>query len=113
MDAVFVGLHFILCRSLLTAAVVCVALLNRLLGDKVTEETGRHLDEWQRRPQRLVAEMIRYNEMLGAEITCDRDRRLASELKAVMRTSSDSALEESPNSSRTQSPAQLPEALDK
>jgi hypothetical protein len=42
-----------------------VALLNRLEADKVSEEVERQMEEWQRRPQRIVAELIK-NEVLNS-----------------------------------------------
>ncbi|XP_055336836.1 uridine and thymidine phosphorylase-like isoform X2 [Paramacrobiotus metropolitanus] len=45
-------------RAGLRAAVVCVALLNRLTSDKVTGDVEVHFEEWQRRPLRLVARLI-------------------------------------------------------
>ncbi|GAU88742.1 hypothetical protein RvY_01380 [Ramazzottius varieornatus] len=41
------------------AAVVCVTLMNRLESDQVDPEVEAHLEEWQRRPQRIVAELIK------------------------------------------------------
>ena len=46
-----VSLHF-------AAAVVCVTLLNRLKGDQVNV-SSEEMAEWQQRPQRLVARLLR------------------------------------------------------
>lgn len=48
----------IILNVVLTGAVLCVTLLNRLQGDQISTPHDV-MEEWQCRPQRIIAEFIR------------------------------------------------------